>query len=68
MRRGSIRLSRNVKNELSNKTGSRGDYCASLDTDAVVGERADEDDSVRFQGKRFPVGSTQTEELEIHPC
>ena len=69
MRRGSMRLSRNVKNELSNETRSCGDHCASLDTDRRRRRKwANEDDSVRFQGKRFPAGSTQTEELEIHPC
>ena len=31
--RGSIRLLRNVKNELSNETRSCGDHCASLDTE-----------------------------------
>ena len=29
---------------------------------------AEEDDSVRLHGKRRIVASTQTEELEIHPC
>ena len=36
---------------------------------AVFGESgAEEDDSVRLRGKRRTVASTQTEELEIHPC
>ena len=69
MLRGSIRLLRNVKNELSNETGSCGDHCASLDTDRRRRRKgAEKDDSVRLQGKRCPVESTQTEELEIHPC
>ena len=69
MRRGNIHLSRNVKNELSNESRRCGDHCVSLDTDRRRRRKeAEEDDSVRLQGKRCPVGSTQTEELEIHPC
>ena len=57
MRRGSTRLSRNVKNELSNETRSCGDHCVSLDTDRRRRRKgAEEDDSVRLQGKRFFVG------------
>ena len=64
MRRGS-----NVKNQLSNETRSCGDHCARLDTDRRRRRKgAEEDDSVRLQGKRCPCGPTQTEELEIHLC
>ena len=54
---GSTRLSRNVKNELSNESGSCGDHCPSLDTDRRRRRKgAEEDDSMRLQGKRCPVG------------
>ena len=70
MRRGSIRLSRNVKNnELNNEVRSCGDHSVSLDTGRRRRRKgAEEDDGVRLQGKRRIVASTQTEELEIHPC
>ena len=54
VRQGSVRVSRNVKNDLSNETRS---HCVSLDTDRRRRRKgADEDDSVRLQGKRCPVG------------
>ena len=53
-----------MKHELSNET-----HCVSLDIDRRRRRKgAEVDDSVRPQGKRRPVESTQTEELEIYPC
>ena len=52
MRRGSIRLSRNVKNELSNEIERCGDYCVSLDTDRRRRRKeAEEDRRVHLRGK-----------------